>query len=189
MTGDNSIKCGFTLIELLVAIAIFSVVVTSFFGLFSSAFREQRKNLNLQYLLQNTSYSAEYISRALRMAKKDLSGSCLTALANFENPDGNLSKIRFLNYDEKCQEFFLEGETLKVRKSTDESSSNFGSPEPVTPQNIGIANLRFEISGESQLDSLQPKVTFTLSIRNKTPEPQTLSIQTTISQRELDVQY
>ena len=178
-------KKGFTLIELLVAITIFLMVITSFFGLFSSAFQEQRKNLNLQYLLQNISYSAEYISRALRMARKDLSGDCITAKHNFAAiTDG----IRFLNYDRKCQEFFLEGETLKVRKSTDESSSNFGSPEPVTPQNIRIANLQFEISGESQLDTLQPKVTFTLSIRNKTPEPRTLSIQTTISQRELDVQ-
>lgn len=185
MTGDNSIKNGFTLIELLVAVTIFSVVVTSFFGLFSSAFQEQRKNLDLQYLLQNISYSAEYISRALRMARKDLSGDCITVKHNFAAiADG----IRFLNYDGECQEFFLEGETLKIRKSTDGSSSNFGSSEPVTPQNIGIDNLRFEISGENQLDTLQPKVTFTLSIRNKTPEPQTLSIQTTISQRELDVQ-
>ncbi len=185
MTGDNSIKNGFTLIELLVAVTIFSVVITSFFGLFSSAFQEQRKNLNLQYLLQNTSYSTEYISRALRMARKDLFGDCISAGHNFAVIANG---IRFLNYDRKCQEFFLEGETLKVRKSTDESSSNFGSPEPVTPQNIGIDNLRFEISGESQLDTLQPKVTFMLDIRNKTPEPQTLSIQTSISQRELDVQ-
>lgn len=189
MTGDKILKKGFTLIELLITITIFSIVVTSFFGLFSSAFREQRKNLNLQYLLQNTSYLSEYMSRALRMAQKDLSGNCLSALANFENPDGNLSKIRFLNYEGKCQEFLLESETLKVRKSTDESSSNFGIPEPVTPQNIRIENLRFEISGESQLDTLQPKVTFSLNIKNKTLEPQTLNMQTTISQRELDVQY
>jgi len=189
MTGDNSAKKGFTLIELLVAVTIFSVVLTSFLGLFSSVFKEQRKNLNLQYLLQNTSYLSEYISRALRMARKDLSGDCISLKYNFENPGGDISKIRFLNYQEKCQEFLLEDDQVKVKKSSDQYSSNFGVAEPLTPTNLMVEDLKFEISGQTQDDDLQPKATFCLRIKNKVFEPEILNLQTTISQRDLDVKY
>lgn len=182
-------KKGFTLIELLITITIFSIVVTSFLGLFSSAFKEQRRNLNLQYLLQNTSYISEYMTRALRMAQKDLSGNCISSKYNFQNPGGNISKIRFLNYEGKCQEFSLEENQLKAKKSPDALASNLGEGQPLTPSNLIVENLKFKISGETQEDTLQPKVTFSLKIKNKTPESQTLNLQTTISQRELDVKY
>ncbi|MBZ9572787.1 prepilin-type N-terminal cleavage/methylation domain-containing protein [Patescibacteria group bacterium] len=172
-------KKGFTLIELLVTITIFSIVITGFLGLFASAFKEQRKNLNLQYLLQNTSYISEYMSRALRMAKKDINGNCITPKDNFALLTQD--HIKFLNYNEECQEFFLDGEVLKVRK--------LGITQPLTSSNLIVERLKFEISGETQEDTLQPKVIFSLKIKNKELEPQELNLQTTISQRDLDVRY
>jgi len=167
---------GFTLIELLIAMSIFSVVVVGFLELFGSAFKEQGKNLNKVYLLNNVSYVAEYMGRALRMAKKDLGGVCITSKYNFETPSA--SHIKFLNYKGECQEFFLEDKILKVKK--------LGFVQDLTPSNIEVENLKFFLVGEGQEDDLQPRVTFAIKLKNK---EELLDFQTTISQRDLDVKY
>ena len=175
---------GFTLVELLITITIFSIVITGFLGLFSSAFKYQKESLNLQYLLSNASYVTEYMSRALRMAKKDLAGDCIISKYNYLNPGGDTSKIRFLNYHEKCQEFILDGNELKVgisNTTTPPVSGDF-----LTPSNLVVEKLEFDISGETQEDKLQPKVTFVLKVKIG---EQKLNLQTTISQRDLDVEY
>jgi len=189
MTGVNSIKKGFTLIELLITITIFSIVLTAFLSLFGSVFKYQRQSLNSIHLLNNVSYITEYMTRALRMAKKDLSGDCITLKYNYENPGGSLSKIRFLNYQEKCQEFLLDGNQIQVRKSSDQSSANLGPGQFLTPSNLVVENLRFRLLGESQTDSIQPKVTFTLKLSSTGQLFPAIDFQTTISQRDLDIQY
>ncbi|GAJ06754.1 unnamed protein product, partial [marine sediment metagenome] len=74
---------GFTLIEILISITIFSIVIIAFLSLFTSAFHYQRESLNSAYLLNSASYLTEYISRDLRMAKKDITGNCITEKHNF----------------------------------------------------------------------------------------------------------
>jgi prepilin-type N-terminal cleavage/methylation domain-containing protein len=183
--GDKNMKSlkkrGFTLIELLITIMVFSIVITGFLALFSSAFENQRKSLAQAHLLNSASYLTEYISRALRMAKKDLTGSCITLKYNYENPGGDSSKIRFLNYNDECQEFFLQNGVLKVKKS--------GVTLSLTPSNLTVESLKFEISGESQNDQLQPRVTFALKLKTSQQPSQIINLQTTISQRDLDVAY
>lgn len=181
MTGDNN-KQGVTLIELLVTITVFSIVITASLSLFASALKEQRKALSSAYLLNTASYVTDYISRALRMAQKDMAGSCIAAKHNFATLQEY--QIKFLNSKGKCQEFFLEGGIIKVRKS--EIS---GIPQNLTPANLQVENLKFKITGEGQDDLLQPKVTFIFKLKTKEPEPQTFNLQTTVSQRQLDVPY
>jgi prepilin-type N-terminal cleavage/methylation domain-containing protein len=170
---------GFSLIEILVAISVFSIIIVVFLDLFSSALYEQGKNLSKSYLLSNTSYISEYISRALRMAKKDITGICIPAKTNFELISS--SQIKFLDYtSSECQEFYLDGteKSIKVVK--------FGVTIPLTPSNIQVESLEFVVTGEDQTDNLQPKVTMSLELKNKT---ETLKFQTTVSQRDLDVVY
>jgi len=176
-------KKAFTLIELLTTITIFSIVVTAFLNLFSSAFQEQRKNLIQAYLLNNASYITEYLSRALRMAKKDMTGICIGEKENYQNPGGEISRIKFLNDDEECQEFFFDSadEMLKIARE--------GVSLPLTPSNIKVKNLKFEILGASQTDKLQPKVTIVLKLKTTSQPSLELEFQTTVSQRQLDVQY
>ena len=180
-------KKGFTLIELLTSVTVFSIVIIISLGLFSSAFKEQRKILARAYLLSETSYVTEYMSRAVRMAKKELNDSpvCLSSRGlNYEITRGGQG-VKFINYDtnnnKKCKEFFLDGTALKVEKD--------GVALPLTPSNFVVENLEFEILGETQDDNLQPRVTFILLLRTIESEPQELKIQTTISQRDLDVKY
>ena len=168
-------KKGFTLIELLVSMTIFVIVMVSIIELFISGIKTQKKSLALQTLSDGTSYAVEYMSRAIRMAKKDLNTGC-----NFENVGTN--GIRFLNYEKEEQLFTLDNDQIKEKKD--------GHPlTALTSDNFRVTKLSFGLSGRCQVDDLQPRVTISIEIQTKEVDPQTLNIQTTISQRDLDVQY
>ena len=180
-------KNAYTLIEILVAISIFTIVIAAPTGFLVGSIKGQQKALSSQKLIDNVSYSLEYISRALRMAKKDRDGTCIEPGANYENPGHDDSSIRFLNYNNICQEFSLEDGQLKQRKSTTNSEEDLGEIfTPLTSDDLQIEMLKFELFGQEQDDNLQPRVTIVLDIKGKNTE---LKIQTTISQRNLDVQY
>jgi len=187
---ENKFLTGFTLIEMLTAITIFLLVIGATMGIFISAIRSQREILTIQQILDQTGYALEHMSRALRMAKKDLTGECLTTAGQYYNYETNAEKnrIRFINYEDQCQEFFLEGNQLKERKSSDNKASNFQSSSLLISGNFQLNSLLFSLSGHSQSDDLQPKVTIFLDILGGNQErPPEIKIQTTISQRNLDV--
>jgi prepilin-type N-terminal cleavage/methylation domain-containing protein len=197
-----SVQKGVTLIEMLVAVTVFAITVGAISGIFISGIRTQRRILATQELLDQTSYVMEYAGRALRMAKKELSdpATCLTTVGRGYNYESLASdRIRFLNYENKCQEFYQDGSVLKERKSTDNSELNFGSPSPLTSTKLNVNVLRFNLSGAAQptstdcsvTDCLQPRVTIFLEIEGRETgvgRPK-IQIQTSISQRDLDIQY
>ncbi len=107
-----SIEKGFTMIELLVATSVFALILFIVTNLFISIFQQQKRTLSQQELLNQTSYAVEYMSRALRMAKKDTTGGCLDAdYIGYNYRSLYEGKgIRFINHsnDDVCQEFFWE---------------------------------------------------------------------------------
>ena len=177
---------GFTLIEILVASMVFLIVISVAIGLFVSLLRYQRRTLAEQELLNQSSYIIEYMGRAIRMALKDGAGLCLSqAGLNYKNPLGDVSRIRFINHSENdiCQEFFWD----KVENQLKESKSG-NPPISLTSNDLQVNFLKFNLSGQSEDDDFQPRVTIFLEIQIKGPggQPKT-RIQTTISQRNLDV--
>jgi prepilin-type N-terminal cleavage/methylation domain-containing protein len=178
---------GFTLVELLISVAIFSIIVTIVFGIFVSASKTQRMNLDINELLSQSNYLMEYMSRAVRMAKKDLTGDCTSF------PGSNYGKITspgpgiaFMNYEEHCQEIFLDEDTGRIMESKDESSSL-----PLTSDKFKVTSFNIVEWEESwdQEDLRQPRITFLLEIKTKDksyPEFK-MQIQTSISQRNLDI--
>lgn len=173
---------GFTLVEILVAMAIFLIIVSATVGIFTSALKGQRKALTTQEILNQTSYSLEYIGRAIRMAQKEASApTCLSQNGlNFELTRGGQG-IKFRDYGGVCREFFLEGGQLKQLKS--------GAVENLTSNNFEITFFNLNLLGESELDDLQPRVivAFTIKGKGQKPEEKTeMKIQTTISQRNID---
>lgn len=185
-------KKGFTLIEMLVAVAIFSVIIAAVAGLFVSGLKVQRQNLATQELLDQTSYAVEYMSRALRMAKKELFGypaPCLSSYGdNYENTGGDVSKIKFIKFDygrnqDVCHEFFLQSGILREYKKNLETGEE--TTESLTSNSLKINYLRFNLTGFSQDDDLQPKVTIYLDISGK--ENSAITLQTSVSQRNLDI--
>ncbi|PIR02724.1 MAG: hypothetical protein CO031_00820 [Candidatus Nealsonbacteria bacterium CG_4_9_14_0_2_um_filter_37_38] len=185
---------GLTLIELLVAITLLSLVMGAVVGIFAYVVRSQARDLASQQLLNQTSYVMEYMSRALRMAKKDSSGSCLeTANLNYlKTLSGN--GIRFLNYRNKCQEFRLDTSTKRLQegKSTTASKDDFGSWIDLTSDRLEVVSFNIGPANSwDQGDYEQPRVTIFFDIKGKgggvKPEEQPrIKIQTTISQRNLD---
>jgi len=181
-------KNGFTIIELLVSITIFAIVLTSVVSLFGSALRNQKQLMSQAEVLNSASYVSEYMARALRMAVKDMAGACIGAKNNFVNPNG-VSTIRFLNYDSKCQEFGLSSGAIYVKKSTTASAVNLGPATAITAgtNRMTVEKLSFSISGNDQEDIFQPKVAFACEIKSNTKAVNSIKIQTTVSQRNLDV--
>lgn len=177
---------GFTLIEMMVAIAVFSIIIGAVSGLFISGLYGQRNALASQRLLDQTSYALEYMSRALRMAKKQTSDLPFCLSSNGLNYEMVNSGLRFINHleEDKCQEFFLEGGILKQRKNIGEAPLDLTSPK------LEITSLNFFLQGQSQVDNLQPKVTIFLKIKGsgqRIEEQPGINIQTTVSQRNLDI--
>jgi len=185
-------KNAYTLVEVLTTIAIFLLISGSVTGLFLSSVMTQRKALASQKLFDNVSYTLEYMSRALRMAKKDdiviagVTKNCLTGdKVNYILSDGD-RRIKFRNYKNECQEFFIDNDgRIKETKN--------GITLPLTPSDfiISTSTSKFLISGANQTDNLQPRVTIFLDIETKGQKPESkarIKIQTMISQRDLDVQ-
>ncbi len=132
---------GFTLIEIIVTISIFSIVVGIILGTFISGVRQQRIFFAGQTILDQTSYALEYIGRALRMARKELSApTCLSQNGlNYEVKYGG-SGLRFINFLEggDCQEIYLQNGHLKYQKDLD-------SAMPPAPLNLTSDNLEIAV--------------------------------------------
>jgi len=178
-------KEGFTLIEMLVAMAIFSTVMGIITGIFITGIRQQKMALDSQIVLDQTSYTLEYMSRALRFAKKDLTGSCIPVGSNYQITFGGsgLKFINHLQYDD-CQEFFLENKQIKYWRQSDPNP-----PLPLTSAKLEVVSLKFDLTGEWQTDDLQPRITISSEIKSAGASGQSQKIQTSISQRNLDVTY
>ena len=178
-----SINKGFTLIEILVSVAVFSLVMAATSGIFVTVLQGQRKSLANQELINNTSYNLEYISRLLRMARKQTAQlpSCLSQNGlNYEITRTGQG-IKFLNYQGICYEFYLDAGRMYQKKDTEIL--------PLTPAKIEVSLLKFSLSGASESDNLQPRLTFALAVNTKGQRPEEkaeIKVQTTVSQRELD---
>ena len=185
MNGTSKNK-GFTIIELLVSITVFCVVIAVFSELFAFAFTQERNVLTSAYILNNASFAADYMSRALRMAQKDIDGSCIDAKHNYQTfSDAGytyLNHIKFKNQYGDCEEFYLQNNAIYVKKN--------GSSLPLTSTSSGmrIDYLKFKVIGESQDDDYQPRVILAISMTaNDFSHP--VKFETMVSQRQLDVQY
>jgi len=198
-------KEGFTLIEMLVAMAIFSIVMGIITGIFITGIRQQKMALDSQIVLDQTSYALEYMSRALRFASKEKSGgACLSQDGlNFEIPLGYQiggnedlgTGLRFINHlqDDDCQEFFLDNNQIKYTREIGKTPPE-GKTLLLTSNKLEVASLKFDLAGkwegdDDNPDDLQPKITIFLEIKSAGASGQSQKIQTSISQRNLDVQY
>lgn len=182
---------GFTIPELLVSLFIFSLVIVGAGGLLVSSIGTQRRSGAQQELMDQASYLAEYMSRALRQARKELDDPpvCLTVAGrgfNYELTQGGQG-IKFVNRLSQCQEFRLAGTRMEEAFW---AGNVVTSQAFLTSDNLQVTGLAFFISGAGQGDNLQPKATFVIGLTGKVlqagVQPAT-RIQTTVSQRKIDV--
>lgn len=180
---------AFTLIEILVTTTIFVSIFSIISGLFFSALKVQRRALAFQELIKESSYVMEYMGRQLRMAQKsDFGHDCAFEDPNYKNylvgAEGD--SIAFRNYDDECWTFSLDSQRLKVTR--EDSSNSF--EDFLTSENIKILDFKINLSGDGTGDEIQPRITLLLKARGgglKTEQMPEIQIQTTISQRNLDI--
>lgn len=167
---------GFTLIETMVALAIFVIVGGAALNLLLYAALGQRNVLSKQGLVDQSSYVVEYLSRALRQAQKDTAGTCIPIGSNYEVLGGGVG-VKFLDANDDCRAIFLDGGTLK---------ETIGAATlPLFPDEIEVLEARFSVAGETDADTLQPRVTVSLRVRDASKNE--LTVQTTVSQRRYDI--
>jgi len=156
-----------------------------------SAFNAQKRALAIREVIDGASYVIDYMSRAISMAKKDdlpirgITFSCLpSSYLNYYVENSN-QKITFRTYKlNECQSFSLEGVKIKETKR----GQNYLAPEEnyLTPEGLEVTNLKFFVQGDNPNDNLQPKVTIFLEIQKKGQPATKISLQTTITQKDLD---
>lgn len=186
------VQGGFTLTEMLVAISVFVVVLGIVSALFADIIKSQKRALANQELLNQTSYVLEYIGRAIRMAKKDdIDGPncCLLGdKVNYELTRAGQG-IVFRNYEDQCQEFFWDVSDHRLK----EIKGGVG-PTPLTSADSDVTSFKIgpSDSWDQEDDYDQPRVTLFLDIKKlgfPSGEEPKIKIQTTVSQRNLDVKY
>jgi prepilin-type N-terminal cleavage/methylation domain-containing protein len=195
---------GFTLMELIVVMAVFLFIIGAAIGIFISIIQNQRRILSQQELLNQASYAEEYMSKALRMATRDTTGDCLGLDYQGYNylltrpADGFYTGIKFLNQsntdsfgDPICQEFYLDT-AAGVLKEIKNGLPSDGVP--LTSEKLKINFIRFSINGGNGADNFkdvpgaQPRITITLDIQIEGDAQPAAKIQTTVSQRNINMQ-
>jgi len=189
---------AYTLIEVLIAVAIFFTVIAGPTGLFVSSLKSQNRILSVREIIDNSSHVFEYMSRALRMARKELDCglykeasecACLTVKgygSNYEiTREGKGIKFNNFQHPSVCQEFFWDITDNRIKES-----KNGAEPIALTSDDLEVISFKFEEFGLEQDDNIQPRITIFLEITKKSQtEAPRIRIQTTISQRNLDVMY
>ena len=183
-------KNGFTLVEILVAFFLFVLVLGGALGGVQQAVGFQRITLERQAAIEEVSYAIEYISRAMRGAQKDTTGSCTAQVGRtFQYPPPQ--PFRFVDANGKCREFkrnVVGGQGfLEERISTDANAANLGSWRRLISDDFNITNFLYHVRGAVDTERSQPRVLFGITVSNKTDTQDFLTVQTTMSTRQIDV--
>jgi type II secretory pathway pseudopilin PulG len=213
MNQKNKKSKGFTLVELIVVMAGFLLIMAIAIVIFISIIQSQRKILMQNQLLNQTSYLIEYMSKGLRMAERDIAGSCLVYVDAggevvdffpgynylYTKPNGGFyGGLKFINANSSfCQEFYLDSEDNLIKEL--KNSINEINAVQLISDKFDVDYFRIavnetngavgegEILGSSIDDQRQPRVTISagFSVPGDNGNP-SLKIQTTISQRNIN---
>jgi len=194
---------GFTLIELIVAIGLFSILVAIAAGGFTNALRTQREVAGLIAAQSNAGLAIEQMAREARTGDEfchtptlpntepttpgQVTCSCKFALVG-SGPDSlwTCSDLDFDNADGEEVNYSLANGAL-MRTAADE---NGGAAQALTGNNVTLKYLTFTLFGNLEGDQWNPRITITMGVSPSSTDPaiasNVLSIQTTVSAREID---
>ncbi len=199
---------GFTLVELLVSLAIFSVVVVSSLGAMLSIADANRRVQKTRAVLDNLSLSIESMSRNLRLgstyhceiinvthtipsgldAAKDCAGSSWGDFVSFEDQFGDTTSSADQAY------YYLDTDPTSLTNGSImyKMTGTTTSPIALTSDDLKVRSLRFYVTGNTGFggEKTQPKVIIVVSgitEVGKAKEPVEINIQTTVSQRPLNI--
>lgn len=191
----NKITAGFTIVELIVVLAVFATIMTAATSIFISIIQQQKNISNEQEILNQASYAIEYMSRSIRTAVTDESGSCLGApfqgyiylLTKYDSVSGTYKGVKFISNNNDCHEFFLDTADgiLKEIKNSSQAQNILSS---------SLLNASFVVNGDKSLQGAiqgnltQPRLTILLHVLVEGVQSQKEKvIQMTVSQRNLNI--
>lgn len=211
MISINKIKKekGFTLIETLVVVAITAVVILATMQIIADMIRIQNRTLAQETMFDQISYFLDYLSKDVRMADTDkdtgTGRKCDSFFAGFwgqPQPAGRQmiyqtspEDVFFLNQRGECIRYFFDNSSAnngKIILQKFRPASGFNPSDqfalPLTSDDFDVKSLRFMIAGQQTgSDTQLPIITVVLDMQNKRFEDVKVKIQTTVSQRNLDV--
>lgn len=171
---------GFTLIEMLVATALFVTVMTIAVGSLIVILDANRKAQTVSSNINNVFFSMETMTRLIRTGYDYYCGGDVNSTGVLDCPSGDtsisfiddLGKRNVLSLSEGAVSRTFEGSTFKIT-----------SPDFI------VQTLRFTVTGSTRSDTTQPTVTIVLvgATGVGTPEESSLRVQTTLTQRLLDL--
>lgn len=184
---DRKNNKGFTLIEMLVAVAIFSIVLVIALGAILTIFDANKKAQTLTSVMNNLNFAVESMTRSIKTGVDPvLNGATNTitvdgidlAALDFSRQKVN---FRFLTDSSSGEEMGYIGRCIGTC-ANDEDYIPITAPE-VDIDNFVVKSYGYSDAGEQPRTFLflDGKVVFSTKIQSS------FSIQTTISQRRLDV--
>lgn len=161
---------GFTLAETIITLFIFSVLVTIIASTFISALDIQRRAFNIQQVEENANFILEAMAKEIRVS-------------TLGTPDTNCpsSPVASLSITHP-----VNGSVAYSLSGTDLIRTVNGIQTTVNSNVVQFSYLKFCVSGNTNPDQKQPRVTIIAQIKSANTKKQaTIDIQTTLSQRLL----
>ncbi|KND52139.1 MAG: putative Type IV pilus pilin [Parcubacteria bacterium C7867-003] len=193
----NSSK-GFTLIEIMVSVSIFAVIMLMVSSSIYTVFDSNRKSQSLRAVMDNLNLSLESMTRTIRFGRNyhcDLNVSG-TSPNNCSSGASSMQLTNFSGSQVLYQLCTTGSNSGRVARSNDCTNGPF-----ITGSDVTISKLMFYVLGANQYvagagscpgsnDCLQPRVVIVLEgyAGTKLTSRSSFSLQTTVSQRLVDVQ-
>jgi prepilin-type N-terminal cleavage/methylation domain-containing protein len=197
-------KSGFTLIEMLVSLSLFTIVVTIAVGAFLSLIGSSKGVQGEQSVMATLTFVLDSMTREIRTGNAYY---CNTRAALAGSPQAtsttrdcatSINGDHGLSFVEAGSSITQGGGNKRIAYYFDSSSSTAktimrkvgnDTPQSIVSDGIIITNARFFVTGTDRLDAgtdtNQPAVTIILEAQDETGA--TTILQTTVTQRELDI--
>ncbi len=178
---------GFTLIELMVSVSIFVLVMVISMGAILSILDANQKSETMRSVMDNLDSTLESMTRTIRFGTNYHSGSTMPLTSphdTFSNDD--VTTMSVLDSDGNEVTYSLVGGQIM-------RSINSGNLLALTSPDINIQTLIFKVVGSLPYDTGDTTQPFVLIIIKGTvtgnrSSGSTFTIETTVSQRQLDSQ-
>lgn len=183
-------KKGFTLIEMMVSVSIFAIVMVIALGSILTILDSNRKARTLTEVMNNLNFSLEMITRSLKTGvepeiQENGANDILHVTAIVLEEQGfNREKTRY--------QLQFDGDRGYIAQcvNTAYTTNTCPSPDwvPITSELVDIEEFNFQVSGISDFNQPRTQLFVSGSVKINDKISSEFSIQTTVSQRKLNLE-
>jgi len=173
---------GFTLLEIMIAIGLFTIVMLVTTSMFLQSIDSQSRSVSSKDIQEGLNYALTIMSNELVKANKDIGCTCPEENKFFCLSESGDS-LTFKNTENKCTIYSLTESTVNSGINVLSVSYDGGAPIALTPSNINVTKLFFNISNAERDAFAIAKATVLVEAQSLAREnyPATVSLQTTIT--------